>query len=147
MQQNQDAYGFFTTKTRHAVSYQNLAVRQEVQNKLDHAVALLATSNVMAIFESFFPRKYWSPVLRSPASTTRLRALRHLRFAAIHGFTGLRPNENRRDFNRVMSSADPLPGVRSFTADRVELELESASHALAFTRRQYELAICRVERM
>ena len=51
----QGAFGFFTTKTRYAVSYQDIEVRKKVQDELDHAVALLAIAHVMTIFEDSFP--------------------------------------------------------------------------------------------
>ena len=48
----QGAFGFFTTKTRYAVSYNDPEIRNKVQDELDHAVALLAIAHLMTIFET-----------------------------------------------------------------------------------------------
>ena len=144
MQQAQDAHGFFTTKTRHAVSYSDLATRQDVQNKLDHAVALLAIANLMAVFEDHLPKKYWTKVLHDSAVTMRLKAYRHIRFSAISGFTGSRAKYNKSDFDKVMASSSPLRGVRSYDNCSVFLDEQAASIAFAFVNQIYSQAIVKI---
>jgi len=74
MQQAQGAQGNLLSKTRHADSISDPAIRLDVQKKLDHAVNLLAIANLMAIFEDHLPKKYWATVFRSPSLAKELRA-------------------------------------------------------------------------
>lgn len=144
MQQAQDAHGFFTTKTRFAVSYSDTAQRQKVQEKLDHAVALLAVANIMAIFEKHLPKKYWTKVFQDPATTKKLRAYRHVRLCAVNGFTGERAIENTKDFDKQMASDEKLLGITSFSSSELMLDETAANHAFQFIRGLYDRAVIKV---
>lgn len=147
MQQAQDAHGFFTTKTRYAISYPDPAKTKDVQLKLDHAVALLAIANIMAIFEDRIPKKYWTKILNDPSTTTRLKAYRHIRFSAINGFVGTRANENTIDFNKVMAGGDPLQGVLSFDGETVFLNEQAANHAITFVTQAYQKVVVKIHQL
>lgn len=147
LQQAQDAHGFFTTKTRYAIGYSDPVARQQVQEKLDHAVALLAIANIMAIFEDRLPRKYWTKIFQEPAITVRLKAYRHIRFSAINGFIGTRASENKLDFDKTMSGNSPLRGVRSYDDESVFLDESAASFALSFLNEAYSKAVVKVHQL
>ena len=71
---SQGAFGFFTTKTRHAVSYQDIETRNKVQGELDHAVSLLAIAHAMTIFEDSFPSIYWEEIIEDTEIFNKLKA-------------------------------------------------------------------------
>lgn len=146
-QQAQDAHGFFTTKTRYAVSYQDLATRQRVQEKLDHAVAMLAIANIMAIFEKQLPKKFWTTIFQDSKITVRLKAYRHIRYSAVNGFTGSRAKEHRADFDKVMSGTNALRGIKLHTDQIILLDETAANFAFEFIRRQYERAIVKIHQI
>lgn len=147
LQQAQDAHGFFTTKTRHAVGYSDPATRQRVQENLDHAVAALAIANIMAIFENRLPKKYWVTIFQDSKVTVRLKAYRHIRYSTIHGFTHSRADENKLDFDKIMSGENPLRGIRSYSDDEVFLEETAANFAFEFIQRQFNVAIVKIHEL
>lgn len=131
-QQSQDAFGFFSTKTRHAVGYSDPIKRKEVQEKLDHAVGLLAVAHVMALFEDSFPQEYWTDIIDDDSNYKTLMAYRHVRHCAANGFTGKRPDEDHEFFDEIMNSESPLRGVDSFESDELFLEESVGNYAHTF---------------
>lgn len=131
---SQGAFGFFSTQTRHAVSYQNLEIRERVQNELDHAVALLGIAHVMSIFEENFPNTYWDEIITDQDSLNKLKAYKHIRNITVNGFTGKRTmDDNEYDFfNEVMNSEKPLQGVKSFSDEKVLLTESAGIFAHTF---------------
>lgn len=134
---SQGAFGFFTTKTRYAVSYQDIEIREKVQNELDHAVALLAIAHVMTIFEDNFPSTYWEEIIIDQENLKKLKAYKHIRNITINGFTGNRTaNDYEYNiFNQVMNSGTPLQGVKSFDEDKVLLTESAGNFAHSFLTR------------
>lgn len=147
IQQAQDAHGFFTTKTRYAVSYSDQNMRQQVQERLDHAVNILAIANIMAIFEQYILEKYWPIIFADESIILHLKAYRHIRFSAIYGFTMQRAAENHQEFDNIMSSSDPIRGVSEYSQKALKLGETSAYYASEYVRRQYEKAIVRIHQI
>lgn len=129
----QGAFGFFTTKTRFAVSYQDTDTRNRVQDELDHAVALLAIAHVMTIFEDNFPSSYWEEIINDTEKFDTLKAYKHIRNSTINGFTGSRSNDDEYDhFKQVMNSNNPLRGVKSFDDENFFLTESAGNFAHSF---------------
>ena len=131
----QGAFGFFTTKTRFAVSYQDIDIRNKVQGELDHAVALLAIAHVMTIFEDSFPNNYWEEIINDSDSYNILKAYKHIRNSTIKGFTGFRSDDDGDEydcFNQVMNSNNPLKGIKSFDDKKIFLAESAGSFAHSF---------------
>lgn len=129
----QGAFGFFTTKTRHAVSYQDLEIREKVQSELDHAVSLLAIAHLMTMFEDSFPFEYWESVINDTEKYNTLKAYKHIRNSTVKGFTGYRSNDDEYDcFDQVMASDNPLKGVKHFDDKKMFLAESSGNYAHSF---------------
>ncbi|MEH6504373.1 MAG: hypothetical protein V7682_10795 [Cycloclasticus sp.] len=131
---SQGAFGFFTTKTRHAVSYQDLEVRKKVQGELDHAVALLAIAHVMTIFEDSFSIEYWEEIINDTELFGKLKAYKHIRNSTVNGFTGYRSigDDEYNYFNQVMNSNSPLKGVEIFDDKNIFLTEGAGNFAHSF---------------
>jgi len=140
IQQSQDVYGFFVTKTAYAVTYNDVNKRVEIQQKLDSAVAMFGIANLMTIFEDHFPYRYWAQILSDPKVTVRLKAYRHLRYCAINGILGKRVDIHRGDFNRIMLSDLPVRGVSSYDDDYILLSILAPNYAFSFVREQWSKA-------
>lgn len=138
---------YFLQKTRHAVSYPDKDYREKVQAKLDHSATVFAIANQMAAFESLFPKRFWTKILRDANVTVRLKAYRHIRFSAINGFTGNRASENRVDFDKIMSSSSPLLGVIEHDNEKFVLNLDAVHHFQPFVHKQWERAVVRVHQL
>ena len=130
----QGAFGFFSTKTRHAVSYEDPDTRKKVQDELDHAVALLAIAHVMTIFEDSFPNKYWEEIINDAENYNIIKAYKHIRNSTVKGFTGYRSNDDEEYdyFNQVMNSNNPLKGVKSFDDKKIFLAESAGIFAHSF---------------
>jgi len=131
---SQGAFGFFTTKTRHAVSYNDPEIRKKVQDELDHAVALLAIAHVMTIFEDSLPSNYWEEIIDDPETYNILKAYKHIRNSTVNGFTGCRSKDDDEYncFNQVMNSSNPLKGVKSFNDDKIFLAESAGNYSHTF---------------
>ncbi|MEW8350658.1 MAG: hypothetical protein AB2689_21655 [Candidatus Thiodiazotropha taylori] len=130
----QGAFGFFTTKTRFAVSYQDVDIRTKVQEELDHAVAILAIAHLLTIFEDSFPNNYWEEIINDAESYNMLLAYKHIRNSTITGFTGFRSTDDDEydHFNQVMNSNDPIKGVKSFDDNKIFLSESAGNFAHTF---------------
>ncbi len=131
---SQGAFGFFTTKTRYAVSYNDQEIRNKVQDELDHAVALLAIAHVMTIFEESFSSKYWEEIIDDTENYDSLKAYKHIRNSTVNGFTGYRSidDDEYNYFNQVMNSDKPLIGVNSFDDKKIFLAESAGNFAHSF---------------
>jgi len=131
---SQGAFGYFTTKTRHAISYQDIEVRNRVQEELDHAVALLAIAHVMTIFEENFPIKYWEEIISDTEDYNKLKAYKHIRNSTVNGFTGNRSKDDDEYsyFNQVMDSDNPIDGVMRFNDEKIFLTESSGNYIHTF---------------
>ena len=131
---SQGAFGYFTTKTRYAVSYQDVELRNRVQEELDHAVALLSIAHVMTIFEDNFPIQYWEEIINDTEGYDKLKAYKHIRNSTVQGFTGNRSenDEEYEYFDNVMSSDNPIDGVRSFNDKKIFLTESSGNYVHTF---------------
>lgn len=130
----QGAFGYFTTKTRHAVSYNDPEIRTKVQDELDHAVALLAIAHVMTIFEDSFPSNYWEEIINDTEKYNILKAYKHIRNSTVNGFTGYRSKDDDEYicFNEVMYSNNPLKGVKSFNDEKIFLAESAGNYTHTF---------------
>lgn len=129
----QGAYGFFTTKTRHAVSYQDLEVREKVQSELDHAVSLLAIAHLMTKFEDSFPIEFWESIIDDAEEYNKLKAYKHIRTSTKNGFTGYRSEDAEFEyFNQVMGSNNPLNGIKHFDDNKIFLAESAGNYAHTF---------------
>ena len=131
---SQGAFGYFTTKTRFAISYQDVETRKKVQDELDHAVALLAIAHVMTIFEDSFPCKYWEEIINDTEKYNMLKAYKHIRNSTVNGFTGYRSSGDKEYgyFTQVMKSNSPIKGVKSFNDEKIFLAESSGNFAHSF---------------
>jgi len=130
----QGAFGFFTTKTRYAVSYSDPEVRNKVQDELDHAVALLAIAHVMTIFEDCFPSQYWEEIINDTENYNILKAYKHIRNSTVNGFIGHRSKDDDEYdyFDDVMNSSNPLKGVKEFDDEKISLAESAGNFAHSF---------------
>lgn len=127
---SQGAFGFFTTKTRHAVTYSDPETRKKVQAELDHAVALLAIAHVMTIIEDGFPIQYWEEIVDDVENYSMLKAYKHIRNSTINGLTGNRCDDDEFDhFDKVMSSTNPIRGVASYDNKNILLAESAGNYA------------------
>jgi len=131
---SQGAFGFFTTKTRFAIPYQDIETRKKVQDELDHAVALLAIAHVMTIFEDSFPCQYWEEIINDTEKYNILKAYKHIRNSTVNGFTGYRSinDDEYNYFTQVMCSVNPIKGVKSFDDKKIFLAEMSGNFAHSF---------------
>lgn len=147
IQQAQQAHGNLMSKTQHAVSISDPQIRQQVQDKLDHAVNLLAIANVMAIFERHLPKEYWARAYRDPTITKQLRAFRHIRFCAANGFTGLRASENKTDFDKEYLAGDLPNWISSCNQHELFVKSGAAEFVFQVIRRAWERGIVAIHSM
>ncbi|MBW8003739.1 MAG: hypothetical protein FVQ80_17335, partial [Planctomycetes bacterium] len=63
--ETQEAHGQFCTKTRYAVSVNDINARQRIQADLDHGVGLFCVAQVMAIFEKSLPSIHWDDIFEA----------------------------------------------------------------------------------
>jgi len=131
---SQGAFGYFTTKTRFAISYQDVETRKKVQDELDHAVALLAIAHVMTIFEDSFPYQYWEEIINDTEKYNTLKAYKHIRNSTVNGFTSYRSigDDEYSYFTQVMESNSPIEGVKSFDDKKIFLAERSGNFAHSF---------------
>lgn len=145
---SQGAFGFFTTKTRFAVSYQDIEIRNKVQDELDHAVALLAIAHVMTIFENSFPSEFWEEIINDTEKYNILKAYKHIRNSTVNGFTGYRSidDDEYNYFNQVMSSSNPLQGIKSYDEKNILLDESAGNFAHSFITELMNIIIVELHR-
>ena len=56
---DQGEIGWLYSATRHAPTYQDAALKEDIQNRLDHAVSGLSIVYMFALFETHFPKCKW----------------------------------------------------------------------------------------
>ena len=129
----QGAFGFFTTKTRNAVTYEDPLIREKVQNELDHAVSLLAIAHLMTKFEDGFPFELWVSIINDPEKLNILNAYKHISNSAIKGFSGYRLRDAEFEcFNQVMTSENPLKGIKFYDDNKIFLAEAAGNYAHTF---------------
>ena len=129
--ETQDAYGHLTSKTRHAVGVSDPETRARIQGNLDHAVGLLCVAHAMTLFEKGFPSEFWPKYLED-SEVQILKAYRHLRRCAANGFVGDRVDEDREDFDAVMTSDQRFQGVDKFDENTLRLTERITSEVMPF---------------
>ena len=120
MHDRQSALNQLTSQMRHVVSLNDPVARREIQAELDHTVGLLVVAHWMRMFSEAVPDAYWSWYIDTD-DRRRLRAYRHLARSAREGLGHERSKRDRRQFDAVMASSDPLPGVL-VAGDRLTIE-------------------------
>jgi hypothetical protein len=72
------------------VDYQSNEATKIVRADLEHLVGGLSIVYLFAIFENYYPIKYWEDFISDPVKLEVLRAYRHVRHSVAHGHKGKR---------------------------------------------------------
>lgn len=116
--QNQDVLGWLWGSTRNQVNYKDAEQRAVRQARLDHAVGCLSILFQFAVLEESFRQSDW-PKAWTEDQIRRIRAWRHVRHCAAHGFDGSRAMNSKKDtvaFEVEIKSAG-LRGVELIDAE------------------------------
>jgi len=103
---DQGEIGWLYSATRHAPTYQDSALNESIQKRLDHAVSGLSIVYMFALFETYFPKRKWKKYV-APKILNELLAYRHIRHSVAHGFNGERARDHSEEFEWLVNTSRP----------------------------------------
>ncbi len=119
--QNQEELGWIYSSSRHSVNYQGQPEQNaRIQARIDNAVGGVSIVYIFALLETYISRDLWK--YGDENMRQRMYAYLHIRNTVAHGFDGKRADRYVDKFNNVMSSGQPINGIKSFDDDVIILE-------------------------
>ena len=133
-------------KSFNLVKYSDPAITNEIRENTRHLAAALTVLYMVVVIESYFPPTYvwtdpengkekkcnlWEEVRdlgwMKADELTRLRAYRHIRHTYAHSHEGKRAEQCYKDFNTIMKSSNPLPGINPDMWDEDKITVGSGT--------------------
>ena len=101
------------------VVIENQDIRQEIQDNLNHATGCLSVVYTFPLLEQhkFNISNRWL----EPTEKTILKAWKHVRHSAAHGFDRTRASRYRAEFDNTMGSQYPLPCIENWDSTSIKV--------------------------
>jgi hypothetical protein len=105
-----DELGFLITRTNYMVAHENVKHQRIIQGRLNSLLKYSLLVYLFAIWEEYTTTEMNNEWLTDDEKSI-LKAYKHLRHTAAHGYNGKRANNCRKEFEEIMNSAKPFPNL------------------------------------